>query len=151
MEYLSEYVIKAMALVKGAHAGQKDKGGHDYFLHPFTVAMAVAKNGGTDAAITTAILHDVVEDTDYTLARLNDMGFPKEVITALSLLTHDPSVPYMTYVKGVKANPIARQVKMADLLHNLDASRLPHPTEKDLARWEKYRQALKLLQDAQER
>ncbi len=72
-----------MALAKNAHAGQKDKGGQDYFLHPFTVAMTVAKNGGTDVAITAALLHDVVEDTDYTLEQLNEISTPHASHTPL--------------------------------------------------------------------
>lgn len=147
MEYISEYVSKALLIALKAHAGQKDKGGNDYINHPVTVATILAKNGCSDLHIATALLHDVAEDSDYTLEDLNQMGFPKEVITALSLLTHSKDIPYMTYIRGVKTNKIAKAVKTADLMHNLDEKRIANPSEKDMARWEKYREALKLLEE----
>jgi (p)ppGpp synthase/HD superfamily hydrolase len=107
MEKLEGCVIKAMKLSMEAHANQKDKAGENYFLHPVTVAMTLAKNGYSDEYIATALLHDVVEDTPYTLEQLSEMGFSKNIITALSLLTHKEDVPYMNYVKAAKNNPIA--------------------------------------------
>ena len=77
------------------------------------------------------------------------MGFPDAVTDALALLTHDPSVPYLEYVERLKSNPIARSVKLADLTHNSDLSRLPAITEKDLERVEKYRKAMNLLKQGE--
>ena len=96
----------------------------------------------------TALLHDVVEDTTYTLDDLRGMGFPDEVIGALTLMTHDPSVPYLDYVARISSDPIAKAVKLADLRHNSDLTRLDHPSEKDLARVEKYRKAIRLLEES---
>lgn len=146
MEKLEGCVIKAMKLSMEAHANQKDKAGESYFLHPVTVAMTLAKNGYSDECIATALLHDVVEDTPYTLEQLSEMGFSKNIITALSLLTHKDDVPYMNYVKAAKSNPIARAVKMGDLLHNMDTSRLKEITDWDKQRLEKYQKAFELLQ-----
>jgi hypothetical protein len=96
-----------------------------------------------------ALLHDVVEDTDYTLDDLREMGFPDAVLEALALLTHDPAVPYMDYVKEIATNPIAKAVKMADLCHNSDLSRMePHQMDaRALKRNEKYRIALNYLSE----
>ena len=132
---------RAMELAYRAHHGQCDKSGVPYVFHPFHLAEQM----DTEETVTAALLHDVVEDTDYTLEDLRAMGFPDPVLEALSLLTHDPSVPYMEYVKRLKNNPIARAVKLADLTHNSDLSRLPAVTERDLERVEKYRRAKALL------
>lgn len=94
-----------------------------------------------------ALLHDIVEDTNYTFDDLKKLGFDNEVIKALMLLTHDDDVPYMTYVAAIKQNPIARAVKLADLQHNSDLSRLDSVDEKALKRKEKYSEAILLLKD----
>lgn len=88
-----------------------------------------------------------MEDTDYTFDNLRNMGFDEEVIDALVLMTHEKSVPYMAYVEKIKANPIARAVKLADLQHNSDLSRVDHVDENALKRKEKYSEAIKLLAD----
>lgn len=137
----TEMTNRAMELAYRAHHGQFDKNGVPYVFHPFHLAEQM----DTEETVTAALLHDVVEDTDYTLEDLRAMGFPDPVLEALSLLTHDPSVPYMEYVKRLKNNPIARAVKLADLTHNSDLSRLPAVTERDLERVEKYRRAKALL------
>ena len=141
----TEMTNKAMVLAYEAHQGQYDKSGLPYVFHPFHLAEQV----DTEEAVTAALLHDVVEDTDYTLEDLRSMGFPDTVTDALALLTHDPSVPYMEYVERLKSNPIARSVKLADLTHNSDLSRLPVVTEKGLERVEKYRKAIKLLKQGE--
>ena len=96
-----------------------------------------------------ALLHDVVEDIEYTLEYLSEMGFPKEVIEALGLLTHDPSVPYFDYVRAISVNPIAKQVKLADLAHNSDLSRMDESEidEWAIARTEKYKKAIAMLSE----
>lgn len=89
----------------------------------------------------------MVEDTDYTIADLEQMGFPPNVIEALELLTHNDDTPYMEYVAEIKDNPIAKAVKLADLEHNSDLSRLDTVDEKALKRKEKYSQAIRLLNE----
>jgi (p)ppGpp synthase/HD superfamily hydrolase len=99
----------------------------------------------TEETTVVALLHDVVEDSELTLDDLRQMGFGDAVIAALALLTHDPAVEYMHYVRAIKDNPIARAVKLADLRHNSDLTRLDTLDEKALARREKYLQAMTLL------
>ena len=137
----TEMTNRSAKLAYEAHQGQYDRSGLPYVFHPFHLAEQME----TEETVTAALLHDVVEDTDYTLEDLRAMGFPDAVLQALALLTHDPAVPYMTYVERLKNNPIARAVKLADLRHNSDLSRLTVVTEKDLARVEKYRKAMKIL------
>lgn len=121
-----------------AHHGQVDKGGCPYVFHPFHLAEQM----DSEEAVA-ALLHDVVEDTDYTLEELRSQGFPGRGLKALALLTHDKEVPYLEYVRQIEADPLARQVKLADLLHNSDPTRLD---EADPKRLEKYRQAIELLE-----
>ena len=133
---------KAMRLCFAAHAGQLDKGGVPYVFHPFHVAEQMEDELST----VVALLHDVVEDTDYTLEDLARMGFPEWALSALKLLTHDKRVPYLDYVAAIRHDPIARAVKLADLSHNSDLSRLTDPDASALARVEKYRRAIALLE-----
>lgn len=121
-----------------AHRGQFDKAGRPYIGHPAHVAARV----GGDAAKAAAWLHDVVEDTAITLDDLRAAGISDEVVEAVGLLTHEPGTPYMDYVRRIKANHVARAVKLADLAHNSDLSRLPKVTEADLERLSKYRKAI---------
>lgn len=95
-----------------------------------------------------ALLHDVVEDTDISLDDLTSDGFPAEVIDALALMTHDDKVPYMDYAREIKTNPIATKVKLADLEHNSDLTRLDIVDDAALERADKYRQALSILRSA---
>lgn len=134
---------KAMKLCFTAHKDQLDKSGLPYVFHPFHLAEQMTDEFTTVAAL----LHDVVEDTEYTFSDLADMGFPEEVLAALRLLTHDPAVPYMDYVAQAMSNPIARAVKIADLLHNSDPTRLDVLTPRDIERAEKYQKALRLLEE----
>lgn len=125
-------------MAERAHRGQLDKAGRPYIEHPAHVAAHVEG----DAAKAAAWLHDVVEDTGVTFDDLLAAGISSEVLEAVRLLTHDPTVPYMEYVRRIKANQIARAVKLADLEHNSDLSRLPEVTESDLERLEKYQKAM---------
>ena len=139
----TELTIKAMNLAYNAHHGQFDKGGVPYIFHPIHLAE------GMDDEISTvcALLHDVVEDTDITLSDLEKMGFPEEVIRVLSLLTHDENVPYMDYVAEIAKNPVARKVKIADLMHNSDATRVDAIDNRMKERFEKYARALDYLRN----
>lgn len=131
----------AMKLCFAAHKDQVDKTGIPYVFHPIHLAEQM-KNEPTTVC---ALLHDVVEDTDYTFDDLRAMGYPERILSALRLLTHEKSVPYMEYVAKIAQDPIAKAVKIADLMHNSDLTRLDHVDEKALARKEKYAAALKML------
>ena len=134
---------KAMRLAYQAHHGQVDKTGLPYIFHPMHLAEQMQDENTTIAAL----LHDVVEDTPYTLGDLAAEGFPAAVIDALALLTHDPAVPYFDYVYALRENEIARAVKRADLLHNSDLSRLDVVDERALCRAGKYRKAMEILDE----
>ncbi len=133
---------KAMQICFDAHKEQKDKSGLPYVFHPFHLAEQMTG----EEAVCTALLHDVVEDSSYTLDDLAAMGFPKAVLDAVALMTHDPEVPYMDYVAAIGQNPIARAVKLADLRHNSDLTRLETVTDRDRQRAEKYEAAIALLE-----
>ena len=139
----TELTKKALRLCFDAHKDQVDKTGLPYVFHPFHVAEQMTDEISTVCAL----LHDVMEDTDCTPEDLRTMGFPQEVIEILLLLTHDPSVPYMDYVKKIGTNPVAKQVKLADLKHNSDLSRMDTVDEYPLERNEKYKEALRLLSE----
>ena len=132
---------KALALCFECHKEQVDKTGLPYVFHPFHLAEQM------DDEISTvcALLHDVVEDTSLTLTDLESMGYPKEVTEVLALLTHDADQPYMDYVKRIATHPIAKKVKIADLTHNSDLTRLDVIDEYAIKRNEKYAQALRIL------
>ena len=132
---------KALKLCFEAHKNQVDKSGLTYVFHPFHLAEQMTDENTT----VVALLHDVVEDTDYTIADLKNMGFNEEILEAISLMTHSKNVPYMDYVAEIKKNPIAKAVKLADLKHNSDLSRLDIVDEKAIKRVEKYRKAIELL------
>ena len=139
----TEQTKKALKLCFQAHRDQVDKSGMPYVFHPFHLAEQM-----TDEATTvTALLHDVVEDTDFTLSDLRAMGFPAAAVDAVAMMTHDPKVPYLEYVAKLRTNPVARAVKLADLRHNSDLSRLDTVDEKALERVEKYKKAIRLLEE----
>ena len=137
----TEATRKAMRLCYEAHRDQTDKSGVPYVFHPIHLAEQMRDEDTT----VTALLHDVIEDTVYTFDDLVKMGFSENVITALKLLTHDKSVPYMEYVAKIKENPVAKAVKLADLAHNSDLSRLNSVDDKVRSRIQKYEAAKKLL------
>lgn len=111
---------KAMILAYKAHENQVDRSGVPYIFHPFHVAESM----DTEAEVCTALLHDVVEDTNYTIEDLRKEGFSEEILEAVTLLTRDKSIEYMDYIYKIKPNKIARKVKLSDLAHNSDESRL---------------------------
>lgn len=134
---------KALKLCFEAHKEQVDKSGMPYVFHPFHLAEQMTNESTT----VVALLHDVVEDTNLNFDDLEKQGFSDEIINALKLLTHDKSVPYMDYVAEIKKNRIATKVKLADLKHNSDLTRLSVVDEKALKRKEKYEKAIKLLEE----
>jgi (p)ppGpp synthase/HD superfamily hydrolase len=137
---------KALRLCFDSHKDQVDKTGLPYVFHPFHLAEQMDDEYGT----VVALLHDVVEDTDTTLRDLSAMGYPEEVIDALALLTHAEGVPYMDYVALIKDNAIAKAVKIADLKHNSDLSRMDESEidEWAIKRTEKYKTALNFLTES---
>lgn len=134
---------RALKLCFAAHRDQTDKSGLPYVFHPFHLAEQMPD----ELTTVVALLHDVVEDTPYTLEDLAKLGFPQKVLSSLARLTHDPSVPYLDYVAALKEDPIARQVKLADLRHNSDLTRLDHVDDKARQRAEKYAAAIRLLEE----
>lgn len=132
---------KAMKFCFAAHKDQFDKSGIPYIFHPIHLAEQMED----ELTTVVALLHDVIEDTPYTLEDLAAEGFCREVLDALALMTHDPAVPYLEYVAKIRENPIATKVKLADLMHNSDLTRLDTVDEKALKRIEKYKQARALL------
>lgn len=134
---------KAMKLCFDAHKEQVDKSGMPYVFHPFHLAEQM-----TDEVTTVvALLHDIVEDTNTTFEDLEKYGFGEDIITALKLLTHNDDTPYMDYVAKIKTSKTATAVKLADLKHNSDLTRLSVVDEKALKRKEKYEKAIKFLSE----
>lgn len=120
-----------------AHEGQVDKSGEDYYKHLHEVSRRVS--GLT--AKTVAFLHDIVEDTKITQS-LIDYYFPEDVALAVQLLTKTKGITYKEYISKIKSNSLARSVKLADLTHNSDLTRLNNITLKDIERFKKYNEAI---------
>lgn len=139
------YLAKAIEIASKAHLDQIDKGGKPYILHPLWV-MDRVRHLGEDYMIV-AILHDVIEDSSWTLNDFIELGFNGKVIKALSLLTHDKEVLYDDYIKALSTNPIAKAVKLRDLEHNSKITRLKGLRKKDFDRLEKYHRAYIYLFD----
>ena len=138
-------VNRALRLAYRAHAGQLDRGGVPYIFHPYHLAEQM----DDERSICVALLHDVVEDSPVTLEEIQ-REFPSEIAEAVALLTPDPSTDYFAYVRRLKANPLARKVKLADLMHNADQARCADagidPVK--LQHWcEKYRRAQEILME----
>ena len=131
----------AIQLAAEAHAGQQDKAGKPYILHPIRVMLSVST---TDEQIA-AILHDTVEDTDVTYEQLSAAGFSAEIISAVKALTKLDGESRVDAARRAVKHPIARQVKLADVKDNLDISRIPHLTDKDHARLDEYKLVQEIL------
>jgi (p)ppGpp synthase/HD superfamily hydrolase len=134
---------KALRFSYEAHKDQYDKGGVPYVLH----AVHLAEQLENEAAVCVALLHDVVEDTEYNADDIRNMGFPAEVVDAVSCITRPEGMPYMDYIRVVSTNALATQVKLLDLEHNMDETRLDVVDEKSRKRIEKYKDAKRLLMD----
>lgn len=133
---------KAMKIAYDAHAGQADKTGIPYIYHPIHLAESMSDEN----SVITALLHDVAEDTNITIDDLAREGFHEDILTALTLLTHNPAEEYMDYISRLSTCPLARRVKLADLRHNSDVTRLDSIDEKTARRLEKYSRAIRLLE-----
>ena len=133
---------RAIQIAVEAHAGVKDKGGKAYILHPISVMMRCE----TDEEKIVAILHDVVEDTDWTFGALREEGFTDTIIEALKTVTkHSDDEDYDEFIQRSSKNEIGRKVKIADLRENLDVTRIGELTDKDIERINKYKRALSVL------
>jgi (p)ppGpp synthase/HD superfamily hydrolase len=127
----------ALALALEAHRGMVDKGGAPYILHPLRLMMKM----DSASAMMAAVLHDVVEDSDCNLARLRELGFGEDVVTAVDSLTRRENESYEEFIERAGRNPIGRQVKLADLEDNMDIRRIANPSAKDMERLQKYRRS----------
>ncbi len=134
-------VEDALSIAAQAHRGQQDKAGAPYLLHPLRLMLRM----DTEAAMMAAVLHDVVEDTEWTLERLREAGFSEEVLEAVDCLTHREGESYEQFVERVRTNRIARQVKIADLEDNMNVRRINQLGPKELERMEKYHRAWRVL------
>lgn len=133
---------RAIEIATEAHRGQLDKAGKDYVGHP----MRVMEAGRTTEERIVGVLHDVVEDSDWTFERLAAEGFSAEVIEALRCVTKlSKDEPYDKFIARVKSNPLAVAVKLNDLSDNMDICRLPYLSDKDVKRLKKYLKAYKQL------
>ena len=134
---------RAIEIAVAAHKGAVDKGGQPYILHPLAVMMDLK----TDQEKIVGVLHDVVEDTDWTFEALKEEGFSEEVIEALRSVTKsDSDSSYLDFIERAKANAIGRNVKIADLKHNMDLSRIHSISNLDLERFERYKKSLEIIE-----
>ena len=132
---------RAILIAAQAHLGQRDKGGAPYILHPLRMMMRME----SEAAMMAAVLHDVVEDSDWTLEQLRGEGFSEEVLQAVDCLTNRDGETYDEFITRVRASAVARKVKIADLEDDMNVKRIGEMTPKDLARIEKYHRAWRIL------
>ena len=128
---------RAIQISVKAHEGQMDKAGAPYVLHPLRLMLKM----NSEIEMIAAVLHDVVEDTEWSMGDLRNEGFSNEVLGILECLTHGNDEDYETYISRIKPNPIATKVKLADLEDNMDLTRIDKPKEADFKRVEKYRKA----------
>jgi (p)ppGpp synthase/HD superfamily hydrolase len=134
---------RAIAIALESHKGQTDKAGKAYILHPLRLMLKMK----ADEEMIVAVLHDVVEDSDVTFEDLKDQGFSQAILDALACVTKVKGECYDDFIRRIKKNPLASRVKVADLQDNMDLGRIPHPQQKDFERVEKYKKALKVLQN----
>ena len=151
---LTASLQRARQLAQVAHAGQVDKAGKPYFLHVETVSQTVAdlildqQNDSKAFSLKAQIvgyLHDIIEDTDITPEDLRGYAFPADCILAIEAITKIDGLSYQDYLTRVRSNKLATVVKIADMTHNSDLSRLEKVTQEDLRRREKYHKAIALL------
>ena len=141
----TKYTKRALEVAMQAHKKQTDPAGFPYILHPILVAEKQMEEMATVAAL----LHDVIEDSDFEFRDLYEFGFPEEAVEAVKALTHKKGEPYTQYIERVKRNPIATAVKLADLEQNMDPARLDMCSGERWTRLEKkqevYRRAMERL------
>lgn len=135
----------AISIVAEAFEGKFDRGGQPYILHCLWVMNKVSHLG--EDYMIAAVCHDLVEDTDITVADLYEFGFRPEVVVAIDFLTHRDTDTYQNYIRKISRNPIAKEVKLRDLEHNSKITRLKGLREKDFIRLEKYHAAYLFLKE----
>ena len=140
LSYNEQFQI-ALELAVEKHKNQTDKAGNPYILHP----LHVMENVNSKEGKIVAILHDIIEDTDITENYLLKIGLSKRIVDAVVALTRSEDRDYQEYIKNLSSNPLAKEVKIADLEHNMDLKRLPTLEEKDLERNRKYQIAYHYL------
>jgi len=133
----------AIALAVQAHRGQRDKAGQPYVLHPLRLMLKLE----TEEERTVAVLHDVVEDTPWTLEKLREAGYSEPVLRALDHLTKREGESYEAFIERLRPDALARRVKLADLEDNMDVRRLTAVTARDTERLARYRAAWARLRD----
>jgi len=134
---------KAISIALEAHEGILDKSSAPYILHPLRIMLQM----NTQEEMIAAVLHDVVEDSDYSIAMLKELGFSTEIIKALDSVTRRPEESYEEFILRAGSNDLGRKIKYADLMDNLDISRFKKLTDRDLERIKKYHHALEMLED----
>ena len=134
---------RAIEIAVLAHKGHVDKAMSPYILHPLRAMLALE----TDEERIVAVLHDVVEDSEWTFEMLENEGFSEAVLLALRSVTAIPGEAYDAFITRAAKNPVGRRVKLADLADNMDLKRINEPTEKDFERLKKYRKAYRMLQN----
>lgn len=134
-------IEQAISIALKAHKGKLDKGGNPYILHPLRVMYCM----DTPEEKIVALLHDVVEDSGFTIQQLKEKGFPEKVLKAVALLTKTENQEYENYISAIRKNPLATKVKLADLRDNMNLTRLKKITQEDKQRMKKYKGAYKLL------
>lgn len=133
---------KALEIATLAHKGQKDLAGINYIEHLKKVASFL----NSDEEKAAAYLHDILEDTLLTEKDLLEMGIPNDIVIAVKVLTKEKGETYTKYIERIKENKLACKVKIADLKHNMDLSRIPNPSKRDYERLKKYKRALTFLE-----
>lgn len=137
----------AIAMALHAHVGQSDDDGSPYILHPLRVMSNLAKPASLEQRMA-AVLHDTLEHTRLKAEDLLAQGIPAEVVEAVQVLTRPEDESRLSATQRAAANPIARAVKRADILDNMDWSRIPNPSAEDALRMKEYQQALAYLDAA---
>ena len=137
----TEMTNKAIKVMYEAHKNQVDKAGLPYVFHPWHVAESMTD----EIRCTVALLHDTVEDTPLTLDDLKNYGFPDEIINAIDVLTHRKDMDYPEYIRNIAENDIAIDVKISDLRHNMDNTRLPEGKKLSNIKYDLYRASLDYL------
>ena len=140
LSYNEQFQI-ALELAVEKHKNQTDKAGNPYILHP----LHVMENVNSKEGKIVAILHDIIEDTDITENYLLKIGLSKRIVDAVVALTRSEDMDYQEYIKNLSSNPLAKEVNLSDLEHNMDLKRLPTLEEKDLERNRKYQIAYHYL------
>lgn len=138
---MNEWLTRALAVAIEAHEGQLDKGGYPYILHP----LRMMHEARTMPLKIVALLHDVLEESEYTVTKLREKGFPEEILDAVVAITREPEENYEDYIVRVSQNELAREVKLSDLRDNLNLARLRKLDQADIQRIERYHRALQYL------